>query len=284
MEISPRHDPELLDWSKTDLPDSWADDIAFNTVKDWRLFIRKVRGKQIEKVTLPDGLPLNAPLPKYLLQEFHNLPNGNFSNQISQGYITGFDISMLGKMAAVRKKIAADLKGCQSVLDIGCAGGRSTAVLTDSGISDVWGLDPSPYLLKHASRDFPHIRFVQGLAENTGFTDARFDGISVCFVFHEIPPRFSNLALQEAYRILKPGGLISIAEPAPEQLDSGYWKMLFKHGPLGVYFKYLANKVHEPFINAWHKTDHQQWAESNGFKILQDTHKMPVRYLLLKKV
>ena len=54
------------------------------------------------------------------------------------------------------------------------------------------GLDPSPYLLRCADARVPRARFVQGLAEQTGFADARFDGIACCFVFHELPPRAAD--------------------------------------------------------------------------------------------
>jgi len=277
-------DPKVIDWSTVELPETWADNIVFRKFSDLRLFIRKVRGKQIERVQLPEGLPLNVELPKYILQEFHNLPNGNYSKQISQGYITGFDISMLGKMKAVRQKVANDLKNCESVLDLGCAGGRMAATLKQNGKHDVWGLDPSPYLLKHAARDNPDINFIQGLAENTGFADARFDGISACFVFHEIPPRFAKKALKEAARILKPGGILSIAEPAPEQLYWSYWKMFKCFGFSGLYFRYLAKKVHEPFVDAWHKNDYGKLASAHGFELIEDDTQMPVRYLVLKKI
>ncbi len=211
-------DPDYVEWNKIELPDAWPDQLSFNQFSDLGLFIRKVRGKQIEPVVLPESLPLNVELPKYLLQEFHNLPNGNYSKKISRGYVTGFDVSMLGKMKYARSKLADDLSFCSSVLDVGSAGGRMAAVLAATGIKDVWGLEASPYLLQHAMNDYPDIKFIQGLAEETGFSSERFDGISACFLFHEIPPKYAAQALSEFYRILKPGGIVSIAEPAPEQM------------------------------------------------------------------
>lgn len=283
MKHSPQTDPHVFDWDDIELPDTWADRLVFKRLSDLLLFARKIRGKQIEAVELPEHLPVNAKLPKYILQEFHNLPNGNYSKQISRGYINGFDKSMLGKMAHVRKKIAVDLKGRNSILDIGCAGGKMTDAAQSFGASDVWGLDPSPYLLKHAAAAYPDLKWVQGLAENTGFPDERFEGISVCFVFHEIPPRFINQALQEFHRILQTGGIVSIAEPAPEQLLCSYWQMFKDFGFLGLYFSMLAKKVHEPFVKAWHKLNYSELAEQNGFELLEDDTQMPVRYFVFRK-
>ncbi len=281
--MTTRLDPDIIDWKSAELPDTWADNLAFSRYQDLKLLFKKFRGKQIERVRLPEDIQSSLELPKYLLQEFHNLPNGNFSKNISKGYVTGFDISMLGTMKQARKNIAKDLSACHSVLDVGSGGGRSTASLIDSGLKDVWGLEPSPYLLRHASRNYPSIRFVQGLVENTPFRQQRFDGISASFVFHEIPPKYSNQALKECHRILKPNGKLSICEPAPEQFYQGYWPMFKQFGLKGLYFKFLAKRVYEPFVAAWHKKNYSEWAATHGFELIKDKTQMPVRYLLLQK-
>ncbi len=276
-------DRQCSNWQELELPDTWADQINFNRFSDIRLFARKIMGRQIEPVRITETLPLNVQLPKYLLQEFHNLPNGNYSKKISRGYASGFDRSMLGKMAGVREKIARDLQDCHSVVDIGCGAGHSANSLLQIGVAEVWGLDASPYLLKHAATDYADINFIQGLAENTGFEDQSVDGVSCCFLFHEIPPKHAKLALDEFARILKPKGLVSIAEPSPVQLINSYWKQLKSYGWQGVYFKMLANHVYEPFVNAWHNTDYMNWAEQAGFELVQNEQGMPVRHLLLRK-
>jgi ubiquinone/menaquinone biosynthesis C-methylase UbiE len=282
--MAPRSDPEIIDWKSTELPDTWPDSLSFNRFSDLKLLIKKFRGKQIEKVKLPAEFQSNLALPKYLLQEFHNLPNGNFSNNISKGYVTGFDISMLGSMKVARQRIAADLAGCDSVLDLGCGGGRSTSSLVNSGIKEVWGLEPSPYLLRHAANKHPDIRFIQGIAEKIPFDALRFEGVSASFVFHEIPPKYSNKVLIECQRILKPNGLLSICEPAPEQFYLGYWPMLRQFGLKGLYFRFLAKRVFEPFVAAWHQKDYCKWASDHGFELINDVTQMPVRYLLLRKI
>lgn len=274
---------EKVDWKNIELADTWPDKLIFKRPGDLRLFIRKVRGKQIEKVVLPEQLPLNIKIPKYVSQEFHNLPNGNYSKRISRGYITGFDKSMFGEMTKARQKVAKDLSSCNRVLDIGCAGGHTANAVKAAGAKEVFGLDPSPYLLQHAATEYPDINFIQGLAEDTGFADQSIDGISACFVFHEIPPKYSSLALKEFHRILRPAGIVSIAEPSPEQLYWSYWKMFKAFGFKGVYFRFLAKKVFEPFVDAWHKQDYQQWAKQGGFELIEDKTNMPVKFLTLQK-
>jgi ubiquinone/menaquinone biosynthesis C-methylase UbiE len=277
-----RYDPQPISWAHIDLPDTHVDRIDFSSVRSvWNL-IRRVRGQR-SAVEIPAALPGSEWLPKYLLQEFHNLPNGNYSKRITHGYITGFDHLMLGHMRSARQQLAQWLRECRSALDIGCAGGRMTATLKASGIADVWGLEPSPYLLQHAARENPHIPFVQGLAENTGFPAERFDGISACFVFHELPPRYFTRALTELHRVLKPGGKLAICEPSALQMRASYREVFARAGWKGIYFKLLAKLVYEPFLDAWHQQNLQQQFAAHGFELLTDEERLPLRYVLARK-
>lgn len=280
----PAIDPTPPNWQTLELLDTWADRLRISDFSDIRVIIQKARGKKIQGVELPEGFTSSIVLPKYLLQEFHNIPNGNYSKKVSRGYIKGFEHSMLGHLSILRRKIALDLGQCHSILDVGCGGGHSTNALYSPTVKkDIWGLDPSPYLLQHAAANYPNLKLVQGLAEDTPFRNQRFDGISVSFVFHEIPPKHSNTALQEFHRILKPGGLISIGEPAPDQLQLSYLQMLKKFGWRGIYFRLLAKRVYEPFVQAWHNKDYAAWANLHGFELIEDRTEMPIRYFVLKK-
>ena len=209
--------------------------------------------RRLDRVQLPQGLPVNVAIPKYALLEFHNLPNGNYSSKITHGYSLGFDRAMLGEMSRARAQLATALNGCQRVADVGCGAGHSSHALVIAGIADVTGVDASPYLLQHAARRYPQISFVQGLAERTPLPTAEYDCVSVCYLFHEMPPHYSGLALNEFRRMLKPGGWLAILEPAPEQFFGCPLRLLRSHGWRGLYFWALARLVHEPFVRAWHR-------------------------------
>lgn len=275
-------DPAVPDWINLTLPDTWPDQLIKSPLKAWRLLARAL-GKR-RRVQVPQDMPGREWLPKYILQEFHSLPNGNYSKHLTHGYITGFDRLMLGRMTRARTHIADALRTCASVLDVGCGGGRTADMLRAHGIEDVWGLDPSPYLLQHAARAFPHINFVQGVAERTGFPDARFDGIAACFVLHEIPPTYIERALCEFHRVLRPRGLLAICEPSPIQLQLSPWMLLRRDGLLGCYFWLLAHLVHEPFVAAWHKQSVTQMLRTTGFELVTDVHDMPVRHVLARRM
>jgi ubiquinone/menaquinone biosynthesis C-methylase UbiE len=265
------------------LPDTWPDRLDLrHPVNLWR-FLRRVFGAP-GRVEIPVDLPGRELLPKYILQEFHNLPNGNYSKKITQGYITGFDRVMLGHMRHARRHIAEYLRGCRSALDVGSAGGRLAGALKTAGVAEVWGLDPSPYLLQHAARANPGVNFVQGVAERTGFPDQRFDGVAACFLLHELPPRYIEQSLRELHRILKPGGLLAICEPSALNLRRDPRQWLRRGGLRKLYFYALARFVHEPFIDAWHSHDAVASLTKAGFEPVLDQQAVPLRFLFARKI
>ncbi len=275
-------DPRVPEWPSLELPDAWPDKLKVWRPQDWARLAGAIFGRP-GKPEIPSDLPGRERLPKYLVHEFHGLPNGNFSKRITRGYITGFDRIMLGRMRRARQHIVAALSGCKSVVDVGCGGGQTAALLHAAGVNEVWGVDPSPYLLQHAARAYPHIRFVQGLAEELEFSDGRFDGLVACFVMHEMPPRIAARALREFHRVLRPGGRLTLCEPASEQLQLSYRKLWLRYGFAGVYFRLLAQRVHEPFVAAWHKQDAVALLNAAGFEVLEDRTEMPVRHLVARR-
>lgn len=280
----PAADPPAPNWAGVELPATWPDLLDLRRPRQLLQLLRcVVDRRRSRRVQLPERLPGAELLPKYLLQEFHNLPNGNYSRRISRGYITGFDRMMLGHMTTARARLANFLRGSDSAIDIGCGGGRTAAALHAVGVRDVWGLDASPYLLQHAALDHPQVRFVQGLAEQTGFADNRFDGIAACFLLHELPPRHLERALAEFARILRPGGKLAICEPSPLQLRRPGWQLWRRDVWRAHYFHLLARLVHEPFLDAWHRCDMRQLFAAHGFELIGDEQQLPLAFLFARK-
>jgi ubiquinone/menaquinone biosynthesis C-methylase UbiE len=274
--------PDSIDWANLSLPETWPDQLNFkNPLGLARLLTHLFRPRQ--QVSIPNDLPGVEAIPSYVLQEFHHLPNGNYSHTLTRGYRTGFDLSMLGHMQCVRERIAEHLAHCQAVLDLGCGGGSTAAAIQAKGVAEVWGLDPSPYVLQHAAQDYPQLRFAQGVMEKLPFPNQRFDGMAACFVFHEVPPFYIRQGLAEISRVLAPGGLLAIAEPSPIQLRRSFLSMINQYGWQGGYFQVLAAFLHEPFVRAWHKFALADEAAKQALKILQEDEGMPVRYWLLQR-
>lgn len=270
-------------WAEAKLPDAWPDELDPRRPSQlWRL-LRGAMLRQTRPVRLPPGLPGAERLPRYLLQEFHHLPNGNYSKTLTRGYALWFDRVMLGSLHRARRDMARRLAGARCVLDVGSGGGHTGGALQEAGVPEVWALEPSPYLLQHAARRYPELNYAQGVIERTTFADGQFDGATACFVFHEIPPRYADRALAELHRVLKPGARLLIAEPSAQQWRDDRRTLWRRHGWRGLYFKFLAKRVFEPFTAAWHERKLPAWFASHGFVLEEDRDEMPCRLLVARR-
>ncbi|MEO5332918.1 MAG: class I SAM-dependent methyltransferase [Magnetococcus sp. YQC-5] len=97
------------------------------------------------------------------------------------------------------------------ILDGGCGMGEWTLYYTQQGF-DVIGLDTSQKTLDRLTEKFPTVPFRHGDIRKTDFADNHFDAILSWGVFEHFEPGLSP-CLQEAYRILKPGGLLCFTVP-----------------------------------------------------------------------
>ena len=272
-----------VDWARIALPDTWPDRHRLQYLTHpWLIAWSMIRKRQ-RRLDLPPDMPGRERLPRYLLQEFHYLPNGNYSKSISSGYANGFDKVMLGSLSRARACIADHLRDARCVLDIGAGAGHLGGAMRKAGIPEVWALEPSPYLLQHAARRYPGLLCVQGVIEDSGLPSGQFDGAGACFVFHEIPPRYATQALQELHRLLRPGAKLAIAEPSATQLQGSMTSLWRRFGWRGWYFRALAGRVYEPFLAAWQKTNHAQWLADNGFELIRDEDHMPWRLLVARR-
>ncbi|MCF6766528.1 class I SAM-dependent methyltransferase [Thiotrichales bacterium 19S3-7] len=268
-------DPIPPNWHDQTLPDSWSDQYNLANPVSFLKVLSLAMKKKRQRVKLPESLIGKEIIPTYAQQEFHNIPNGNYSNILASGYIKGFDIAMLGHMKQSRKQIAKTLHSCNSVLDIGCGGGRTARILADTGITDTWGIDISPYLLKQAAIRNPTIKFIHAKAENLPFRNQRFDGISCCYVLHEVPPKYIDQALSEIYRVLTPNGLCVFVEPSPIHYYGQYWPLFKQYKFKGIYFRFLSHFVYEPFVQSWHKLDFESLLKSKSFEVIQTKKETP---------
>jgi ubiquinone/menaquinone biosynthesis C-methylase UbiE len=115
----------------------------------------------------------------------------------------------------------------QAILDIGCSVGMSTFALQALyPQANVMGLDLSPYFLAIAQyrshqreTEHPSDRpptWLHAAAESTGLPDASLDLISAHLLFHELPQTAAIAILQEARRLLRPGGHLAIMDMNPQ--------------------------------------------------------------------
>lgn len=276
-------DPLPLGRDAPDLPPAWPDELDLRLPWNAARFLAAIFGRR-RAVHLPAQLPGAERIPRYVLQEFHRLPNGFYSRRVANGYARQFDRTMLGATVEARKAIVSRAGQAECVLDLGCGDGKLAQSFVDSGARDVWALDACPYLLQLGARARPAVKFVHGAAEDLPFPSERFDAIAACFLFHELPPKAARSALFECSRSLKPGGRLVLCEPAPDQLQRGAWlRSTRAHGWRGAYFTALARWMFEPFVELWQRTDFGPWFASAGLQWIEDHTEFPCRYFVARK-
>lgn len=97
------------------------------------------------------------------------------------------------------------------ILDGGCGLGDWVLAITRQGF-DVLGLDISRQTVAQLQERFPEARFASGDIRATGFQEAEFDAYYSWGVFEHFEAGPQD-CLREAWRILKPGGLLFISVP-----------------------------------------------------------------------
>ncbi len=97
----------------------------------------------------------------------------------------------------------------RKVLDLGGGTGKLAAQLEKAG-ANVWLLDSSAAMLKRARRVLPENRTVLGDAASLPFAENSFDVVMIIDALHHF--RNQEVVLQEALRVLMPGGKLAILD------------------------------------------------------------------------
>jgi 2-polyprenyl-3-methyl-5-hydroxy-6-metoxy-1,4-benzoquinol methylase len=102
------------------------------------------------------------------------------------------------------------------VLDIGCGPGFFLEAAQTKGY-DVFGIDPSEYIVKVAREKFGE-KIRQGVIESADYPQESFDLVTAFDTFEHV---YHPLEwLEASQRILKKGGLLAITTPNPESMLS----------------------------------------------------------------
>lgn len=101
-----------------------------------------------------------------------------------------------------------------SVVDVGCGPGVLARGLRAAG-ADAWGVECSPTLLERARAADPgHAdQYVEGVGQALPLADAAFDAVVYSYSLHHVPAAAMGAALDEAHRVLRPGGVLYVVEP-----------------------------------------------------------------------
>ncbi len=152
-------------------------------------------------------------------------------------YDNGGRVFSMGLLGEAREDIGASISLFISerypefkparILDIGCGIGNNTEPWARTyPQAEVHAIDVGAPLLRYAharaqSRGVT-VHFHQRTVEEPGFKDESFDLIFSSMLLHEVPPKGIGRTFSEAYRLLKPGGLMLHMELPPNNLTSAY--------------------------------------------------------------
>ncbi len=147
------------------------------------------------------------------------------------------------------------------VLDLGCSIGQCTTELKQKyPDAEVWGLDIGLPLLRYAHMRATDlnvdVHFQQGLAEKLDHADGSFDAVFAYILFHETPEHTFEAIVQEAYRVLRPGGTLTVIDaPNGSRLPA----------PNRMWLAFDARYNCEPYSPAFVATDFAELVRSVGF-------------------
>jgi ubiquinone/menaquinone biosynthesis C-methylase UbiE len=135
----------------------------------------------------------------------------------------------------------ANLRGGESILDVGCGTGTLAIVAAGAdqgGRGRIVGVDASPEMIARARRKAAAARvdvaFEQAAAEALPFDDASFD---VCFgtlMLHHLPRPTRVQCLREVRRILKPDGRFIAVDFGRPQGRHGLLAHFHRHGHVAL--------------------------------------------------
>src|SRR5436190_8555622 len=136
-----------------------------------------------------------------------------------QGFTAGADPEYVEQIVPMA---AEHMRGCASVLDIGCGEGQIARVAGYVGASRVVGIDPTWAQLSVARQRGGPPSYCRGVADTLPFPAASFDAIVACLVFEHIEA--VDGAMAELGRVLAPGGrfLFFLNHPLLQTPGSGW--------------------------------------------------------------
>src|SRR5450631_3271159 len=150
-------------------------------------------------------------------------------------------IWMAGDFGVVARTIASNaetfanslpIAAGERVLDVACGTGNTALPLARLG-AIVTGVDIAPNLLvqarERAAAEGLAIQFDEGDAEQLPYADASFDAVTTMFgaMFAPRP----ELVAAEFARVLKPGGLLAMANWNPASFSGRMFKVMAQHVP-----------------------------------------------------
>jgi len=96
-------------------------------------------------------------------------------------------------------------------IDICCGTGRQCSLASDNQKQTI-GLDLDLKMMIYAASKYPHLSFICSDASHISFGESLFRGVIVSYSLHDKPEEMRLELMQEAKRILAPGGKLILVD------------------------------------------------------------------------
>ncbi len=196
----------------------------------------------------------------YLNQAYHGIDQGYLSPQAAVTYDPITQWVMVPNEGLVRQALVDQVQGIpRRILDLGCGTGTMTVMLKQRfPQAEVTGIDLSPYMLFMAAEKAKHthlcLTWHHGDAQQLPIATGTLDVVTAALLFHETPPSVTQQILQEAWRVLIPGGQLLILDANQETLQWLPW---------------LQDLFEEPYIEAYAEAPLEAWITQAGFAAIR---------------
>ncbi|KKZ10855.1 MAG: methyltransferase [Candidatus Synechococcus spongiarum 15L] len=220
--------------------------------------------------------------PTYYLRNFHNQTDGYLSDRSAALYDLQVEILFNGAADPMRRRLLRPLKQAlprsgtggdpsrpRRILDLATGTGRTMHQLRAAFPRiQLVGCDLSEAYLRQAGRwlaerpgELPQL--VQANVEAVPFVDRWFDAVTCVFLLHELPRSARANCMKEAFRLLKPGGVLAVLDSVQPK-DSPQFKVLLDN---------FRRVYHEPFYGDYTADSIENHLDRAGFELLLgETH------------
>jgi SAM-dependent methyltransferase len=224
------------------------------------------------------SLSLSLSLSRYYTREFHCYPAGNLTwdaaleveasaravhapvmdprpnGTLSPDGDAALRAGISGAARSLMTAAGVDPDALTTAVDVGCSTGLSSRELARAfkGLEAITGVDLSPHMLavgRHLSQKSPLPRSVSLTLLHAPFEgpnslpSSSFDLVNIVLVHHELPRSVSGAMVAEAWRVLRPGGVLVCADMDPS--SPPFARLMASP------FAYAGFKSSEPHLLEW---------------------------------
>ena len=211
--------------------------------------------------------------PRYYAQNFHFQSEGYLGHTSAALYDLQVELLFGGSADAMRRRVippvvqfARERNSSAAeplrLLDVACGTGRLLSMLGAALPTEakLFGVDLSPHYIARAREVLPRdldVSLVCDNAEKLPFLADSFDAATSVYLLHEVPAEVRARVLREIHRVVRPGGLVVIADSiqlrdAPE---------------LSREILAFPSRFHEPYYMGFVKDDLAARVGEAGFEV-----------------